>query len=97
MSENVGYSSLSPATAKFGHSSCTTSPKFIDAIDWPVRRYVTIKNDDGGTKILYVGLPGAAASGFALHGGQQIQVEVNQLHALEIVASDTLDYSWSVL
>jgi hypothetical protein len=99
MSFDDNKQSLGPNTFRAGNSTCGTNPQFIDDLsDWPIYRAVTIRNQGGTDELLYVGAAGHSADGFVLRPGEDVEIFINSLHELEILASaSAVKYSWLLI
>ena len=81
---------------RIGHGTVGTAEAPLDAIEWPLRKWVVIHAAAGNSNTITVGRPGSASSGWVLAAGEStppIPVD-NTKHLAVIGGAGGQNYNW---
>lgn len=81
---------------RIGHGTVGVAEQPLDAIEWPLRKWIVVQANAGNGNTVTVGRPGSATDGWVLAAGEEtppIPVD-NTRHLAVIGGAASQDYNW---
>jgi len=79
--------------------TCTTTPKQLKDLSFPLKHYVMVRANSGNTKVICIGNSDCKNTGLILAGGEQTPpIPIDNLNKLWVASAEgDQGYSWIAL